>query len=382
MSRAGIISISLVLVFGLPLLGVLWAGEPLDRYLEFPPRTSSVQHEPFSWLIFLTLSLVIALTVGPILLRVVKTNLRRSFFSTQHSPLATLHPCSPFPWWGWLSLGWTGIWWVISWTRFPGLGVFQEQAFTPLWLGYILIVNAVTLSRTGRCMMLYRPRCFLSLFPLSAVLWWTFEYLNRFVQNWYYVGVVELSSIEYIIRATIPFSTVLPAVLGTAELLTSYPSVSAGLDQCKPIYILEEKRASWLLLSLSCFGLLGIGCWPNYFFPLVWVGPLLLLVSLQGLAGKQTVLSPLIQGDWRGIWVPAVAALVCGFFWELWNWKSLAHWAYAIPFVHRFQLFEMPLLGYAGYLPFGLECAVIAELCLGRPDFVKQTHPVINNGHC
>jgi hypothetical protein len=30
--------------------------------------------------------------------------------------------------------------------------------------------------------------------------------------------------------------------------------------------------------------------------------------------------------------------------------------------VHRFEIFEMPVLGYAGYLPFGLECAVVADL--------------------
>jgi hypothetical protein len=58
----------------------------------------------------------------------------------------------------------------------------------------------------------------------------------------------------------------------------------------------------------------------------------------------------------------ALAALICGFFWEMWNFYSLAKWKYSIPFVHRFEIFEMPLLGYAGYLPFGLECMVIADL--------------------
>jgi len=56
-------------------------------------------------------------------------------------------------------------------------------------------------------------------------------------------------------------------------------------------------------------------------------------------------------------------------FWELWNWGSLAKWTYSVPYVQRFQLFEMPLLGYAGYLPFGLECALVMDLVarvLGR----------------
>jgi hypothetical protein len=246
------------------------------------------------------------------------------------------------------------------------MAALQEHTFTPLWLGYIVVVNAWTFWRTGQCMMLNRPRYLLSLFPLSAAFWWMFEYLNRFVQNWYYVGTAELSALEYFFRATIPFSTVLPAVLGTAELLTSYRDASAGMTQFKPIRIEHERVVNWSALSLSCAGLFFIGLWPNYLFPFVWVGPLLVIVSLQALAGQSTIISSLAQGDWRQVGMPALAALICGLFWELWNWKSLAHWEYAIPFVHRFQLFEMPLLGYAGYLPFGLECMVVADLCLSR----------------
>ena len=119
---------------------------------------------------------------------------------------------------------------MVAWARFPWLSAVQEHTFTPLWLGYIVTVNAATFARTRRCMMLHCPRYFLLLFPLSAAFWWLFEYLNRFVQNWYYVGAVELSSLEYFVRATLPFSTVLSAVLSTAELLTSYPAVSEGMD--------------------------------------------------------------------------------------------------------------------------------------------------------
>jgi hypothetical protein len=319
------------------------------------------------------------LVVGPILLRIARTNLRPSSFLPQHSPLTTQH--HGFPVWGWLGIGWTGVWWVVAWTQVPWLAAVQEHTFTPLWLGYIVTVNAATFARTGRCLMLHRPGYLLSLFFLSAAFWWLFEYLNRFVQNWYYVGIAEPTSIEYFVRATIPFSTVLPAVLGTAELLTSYPAVSAGLDRFRPIHLNSTKPACWSLLILTCLGLFAIGRWPNYLFPLIWVGPLLLVVSLQELAGKPTILSSLTLGDWRGVWVPALAALVCGFVWELWNWKSLVHWEYAIPFVHQFKLFKMPLLGYAGYLPFGLECVAVADLCLGRQDSATQDNPIINNGY-
>lgn len=80
---------------------------------------------------------------------------------------------------------------------------------------------------------------------------------------------------------------------------------------------------------------------------------------------KESLFVPLAQGDWRPVLQPALAALVCGFFWELWNYGSLAKWHYSIPYVDRFHVFEMPLLGYAGYLPFGVACALVLQL-VGR----------------
>ena len=78
--------------------------------------------------------------------------------------------------------------------------------------------------------------------------------------------------------------------------------------------------------------------------------------------GEPHILSGLAHGDWANAASFAFAALACGFFWEMWNYYSYAKWEYSIPFVHRFQLFEMPILGYAGYLPFGLECALIISI--------------------
>ncbi|HEY6085651.1 MAG TPA: hypothetical protein VIU63_09665, partial [Nitrospira sp.] len=139
----------------------------------------------------------------------------------------------------------------------------------------------------------------------------------------------------------------------------------------KPMGVTDGKLMTWAVFILSCAGLLGLSLWPNYLYPFVWVAPLLLSVSLQAIDRQPTIFASVMQGDWTQLWVAAVAALICGFFWELWNWNSVARWQYAIPFVHRFQVFEMPILGYAGYLPFGLECLVVADLCLSRP-FFKQ----------
>ncbi|MBD0305386.1 MAG: hypothetical protein ICV76_02395 [Nitrospiraceae bacterium] len=342
---------------GLPLLGVSIAGYPPARYLEFPPLTRYVKHAPFHWPSFIVGVLFVALMLLPFLIRMAHARL----------------PCKPdprrpgrFPWWGWLGLTLTGLAWVLAWTRFPWFADLQPFTFSPLWIGYILVVNALAFQRTGSCLMLDRPRHFLFLFPLSAAFWWFFEYLNRFVQNWYYVGADEFTPAEYVLHATLPFSTVLPAVLSTAEWLNSFPRLTGLLHDLWPIQFTAFKAAGWTGLLMASAGLAGIGIWPDYLFPLLWVSPLVIVVSLQTILGERTVFSNLAEGDWRPIGLPAVAGLICGFFWEMWNVNSLAHWEYVVPYVHRFQIFEMPLLGYAGYLPFGVECKVIAELFLRR----------------
>jgi hypothetical protein len=103
---------------------------------------------------------------------------------------------------------------------------------------------------------------------------------------------------------------------------------------------------------------MGIVIWPNYLFPFVWVAPLLILLAIQHLLGESTVFSHLSAQGWRPILLPALAGLICGFFWEMWNFYSAAQWVYSIPFVDVFYLFEMPIVGYGGYIPFGLECVV------------------------
>ena len=257
---------------------------------------------------------------------------------------------------------WTALAWVIAWNRWEWLGEWQLHTFTPLWLGYIVVLNALSVSRLGTCLMQRDPVRFLLLFPVSAVFWWSFEYLNRFVENWYYLGGRELTAGEYVVLATVPFSTVLPAVFSTLEWLATYPRVSAGLEQAWQLPMLERRELGWILLVGAASGLIGISIWPDYLFPLVWVAPLLLMMGLQLAMGQETVFASTARGDWRLLWIAALAALICGIFWEMWNSGSLAHWEYGIPFTHRFHLFEMPLLGYAGYLPFGLECLAIVQL--------------------
>jgi hypothetical protein len=61
----------------------------------------------------------------------------------------------------------------------------------------------------------------------------------------------------------------------------------------------------------------------------------------------------------------ALAGLGTGLLWELWNLHALPHWEYRIPYLGGLRLFEMPLLGYLGYLPFALSADAVVRTVFG-----------------
>lgn len=357
MKIAGYILILTIMLLGPPLAGIWLAGHDPALYLEFPPLTQHVEHAPFCWLAFIGLVIAIVTVAFPFTSRIAMANALAIRKPTMHRT---------YPWWGWLAIGFGILFWIFAWTRFAWFEPLQLYTFTPQWFAYIVAVNALTFRRSGRCLLTHETKFLLLLFPLSAVFWWFFEYLNRFVQNWCYVGCEHFSSLQYFTMATLSFSTVLPAVLSTEEWLAANPRNSNGLQFNAIIWPSNFKAFAWATLIGAVAGLFFIGWFPDYLFPLLWVAPLLLLVALQELLDRPSLFPEVQNGDWRRVYRFALAALICGFFWELWNWHSLAKWIYSVPFVDRFHLFEMPILGYAGYLPFGLECAVVANLIRSR----------------
>ena len=352
------------MLLGLPLTGILWTGQDIRPYLEFPPLTEYVIHAPFSWPVFIGLAVFLLAVLTPFAFWMAKGS------ASVLRPPRTRHP---FPAWGWLALAFLVLSWVLAWSRIPAFAPLQPFTFSPLWFSYIAVIHALIQWRTGQCPLLRQPGFIARLFLASAAFWWFFEYLNRFVQNWVYQNVEGLSPWQYFLYATLPFSTVLPAVHGTHEWLKTFPRLAIGREHGLPFHCPYPRGWAAAALVLCGAGLAFIGVWPDVLFPLLWLSPLVILVSLQSLQGKPHQFSTLKSGGGREILLWALAALVCGLFWEMWNWHSLARWVYRIPFVHRFPLFEMPLLGYAGYLTFGLECAAVIH-SIARPNPPASAH--------
>jgi|SaaInlV_120m_DNA_1039710.scaffolds.fasta_scaffold15503_2 hypothetical protein len=335
----------------LPLIGVLMTGHDLAPFLKFPPEVRDIGEIDFSWNVAIVYwAGMIALFAWLLKPRVLLVAERNAGNSTGSS----------FPLWGWLALAWLGFFWWLAWGRAPWFAWGQKFTFTPLWTGYILVMNALVHQRTGRCPMLERPGFFLILFPVSAIFWWTFEYYNRFVQNWIYLGS-DVGVLEYFIHATVCFSTVLPAVYSTAVLLKTFPGLQARMRGPRLKFKSPVTFARAILL-LCVVAFLLVGVRPRELYPLLWTGPLLTWMALSFLAGEPEDLGELRDGDWRQVWTWALAALVCGLFWEMWNSLSLVKWIYQVPHLHGVLVFEMPLAGFAGYLPFGLECAVVTAM--------------------
>ncbi|HEY1111778.1 MAG TPA: hypothetical protein VGE76_24195 [Opitutaceae bacterium] len=344
-------------VLGLPLAGALAAGRPLAEFTEFPPRVSIPEYTRFS-----------AVAAGAVMLLLVAVAipwaraLRHSGSAVGPAPGDRPHA---FPAWGWAALGWTGAWWVLAWTRWEWFAPLQRYTFFPLWLGFIVAFNAAAERRTGSCLMRRATGRWLALFAISAACWWGFEWLNRFVLNWHYLGAEGFGAWAYFLHATFCFATVLPAVAAVAEWLDAHPGWRARVSAGPRWEWLARREASLALLILGGLSLFGTGFWPTWMYPALWVSPLALLLGAQGLRGVEGVSGEMARGDWSRAATWMAASLVCGFFWEMWNWQSVAKWIYTVPGVERWHLFEMPALGYAGYLPFGLECLLVAERVIG-----------------
>lgn len=330
----------------LPLLGAAWSGRDVTSYEEPLARLGLVAHAPTSWpVVVVGLAIVLGLAVL-VAVRLVRARPERRALPGR------------WPWWGSIGALLTAGAWCVAWARIPMFEAIQTHTFSPLWVGYVLVVNALALRWTGDCLLYHRS--FWALTATSSVFWWFFEYLNRFVESWNYEGASFDRPIDVVLFGVLPFATVLPAVMSTQDLVAGSARVDAAFARGPRVSI--GRRLGALVVAAAALGLLALSWLPNVLFPLLWLAPLFILTGLQAALAKDHVFADAARGDYRLLASSAFAALVTGFFWELWNVASLAKWTYEIPYVDVLPVFEMPVLGYAGYATFGWECAAVAAL--------------------
>lgn len=256
----------------------------------------------------------------------------------------------------WAGLALVAASWGASWS---GATPLAQHSFFPLWFGYILVVDAVVLHRSGSSLLTRGRRHFILLFVASIPLWWLFEALNARLDNWSYQLPHRYSWFAYHAEATLAFSTVVPALFETAEL---YRTFGAGGD-ARRRFALPLSNSGWTLISMSGAVMLALVLIaPRVFFPLVWIGLFFLVDPIVRRVGGSSIASQVESGNWSTVRILCAAGLTCGFFWEMWNVRAMPKWSYDIAYAEFAHLFEMPLLGYGGYLPFALETYAIVRL--------------------
>lgn len=264
---------------------------------------------------------------------------------------------------GYIGIFLIAVFWYLNWNL---EGLRTNILFFPLWFGFILFVDSVVLYRKGSSLLKRGRKKFISLFLISAPAWWLFELINWQTQNWFYDGRQYFANLEYAILATVSFSTVMPAVFITSELVSTFKWTNKFRLK-KQIDVNNTTVAKLLFTGIIMLGLIIL--FPNYFYYLEWIAVYFIIEPINYKLKNRTLLQYIKKGNWQPFIALSLGALICGFFWEMWNYYSYPKWIYNTPMVNVLHVFEMPLAGYLGYIPFSFELFAIYHFIKG---FTKQ----------
>ena len=264
----------------------------------------------------------------------------------------------PFPIHGYIGLVFIMVFWYLNWNL---EGIRTHWGFFPLWLGYCLTVDALAFARSGTSLITRNKIAYVSLFIISFPFWWLFEALNEVAQYWHYTARESFTNLEYFLLASISFSTVLPAVFGTSELVGTFFNKPE-----RKWLSLGNRRWHQIIFFVLGWIMLGIVLLlPRYGAAFLWISIYFIIDPVNVWLGHRSLLKETGTGIWRSVWTLWLGCLICGFFWELWNYYSNPQWYYTVPGVDFWYLFKMPALGYLGYFPFALELFAMYHFVTG-----------------
>lgn len=273
-----------------------------------------------------------------------------------------------FPVHGWVGLLLVAVAWPLNWLL-PGART--AILFFPLWLGYALVFDGLVFLRKGTSLYTRSKSRYAGLFLVSAPAWWLFEAINLRTQNWFYLGTENFTPLEYFLLATLNFSTVIPAVFGAAEFFGSFRFIR----NMRPGLVIRDDQRTTMAFFIAGWAMLALLiAWPLYFFPFVWISVYFITEPVNVWLGNRSLTEGTRTGDWRAVIALWLGVLVTGFFWEMWNFYAFPKWIYEVPFVGFLKLFEMPALGYGGYLPFALELHALYHIVSGLLGDRKQKY--------
>lgn len=255
-----------------------------------------------------------------------------------------------------LGLGAAALFATAVWGLARNVEPFATWFFSLAWWSYIVLADALIFARQGHSLLMNRLPELPRLAALSVTCWLIFEIFNFSLGNWHYLGL-PAARVPRWLGYALAFATVLPGLFQTRDLLAAF-GVGAGTP--KPG---REPGTAWMPPS-TIIGLVLLVLpflWPRYFFPLPWLAFIFLLEPFCYLLGGTSLWADWCRGRRRELYLLLLAGLICGFFWESWNYWAKAKWVYTLPYFNFGRIFEMPFLGYLGFPPFAVECAVLVN---------------------
>jgi hypothetical protein len=233
---------------------------------------------------------------------------------------------------------------------------------TPIaWTGFILFADGIVWRARRDSWIRSSPREFVFLALVSIPLWLVFEFYNRFIENWHYVGLPENPALRYFGYAW-SFATIWPAIFEGAELIAVWRArTGRGRPWTLKTGAVATARVKFLTrLSIAIGAVLLIWplVWPSrYLAAPVWLGFIFLLDPINARLGGESVIKDLVvRRDLSRLVNLTFSGFLCGILWEFWNYWSRAKWHYTVPIMEHLKIFEMPVPGYLGFPAFAVEC--------------------------
>jgi len=260
-----------------------------------------------------------------------------------------------FPWYGIL-----GILLIIfaEFTMFLRVQPFVVW-FTPtVWFGYIFLVDAIIYLIKGNSFIMNRKLRFLQLFMVSVIFWFVFEIYNSFLPTgWIYVNLPKSRIITFIM-GSLSFSTIIPAVLETFELLRVFHL----FDDIKMRVKIPTNKLfiNTLIVVGIIFLLVPFVSMAPWIWAFVWTGFIFLLDPILYIFHDEKSVIGLVKKRKLKVIISIIlAGYICGFLWEFWNYWAYTKWYYTVPILENIKIFEIPAIGFLAYGPFALEIYVM-----------------------
>lgn len=232
----------------------------------------------------------------------------------------------------------------------PRTRPWLDYDFLLAWYGIIFLLDFTSYKLSKLSLFSNIPNLLLLGFS-SACMWWFYEGVNIYLQNWVYPTKKLYEPTEFGALSTIAFATIVPFLILTSTIVR-HLFFKGSLNWRTGVL---KKNQKYFIMLIGIIFLISNIFLPLYTFPFVWA---ILLCVFDPLNNKRSLFIQIFKKNLKPIFVLATSGIFAGLIWESMNtlipkWQyPIVPWFWTLPPPITTKLGEMPLAGYLGYIPF------------------------------